>query len=117
MTTSPLEALLELCRRDRRYRLPAYVFLSEAMDYAHRVLGLGAEKPSEPPPSQAAGPEAGAEKKPGPEHTQMPAPEPTTKLKKGPVAKPEGTLAAVCSAIGDHSQEIARPPCPPSPRS
>ncbi|MBI1901065.1 MAG: hypothetical protein HYS13_08140 [Planctomycetia bacterium] len=67
------------------------------MDYAHRALGLGAEKPSEPLPSQAAEPEAGAEKKPGPEQTKKPAPEQTKKPapeqtkkpKQEPLAKPE----------------------------
>jgi uncharacterized repeat protein (TIGR04138 family) len=41
--------LLELLKRDRRYRLQAYVFVYEALEYAHRVLGLGRPQRSERP--------------------------------------------------------------------
>jgi uncharacterized repeat protein (TIGR04138 family) len=41
----PVERLL---REDRRYKLDAYAFVFEALSFAHDVLGLGAEKPSEP---------------------------------------------------------------------
>ena len=40
----PVEKLL---RDDRRYKLEAYAFVFEALNYAHEVLGLGAERPSE----------------------------------------------------------------------
>jgi uncharacterized repeat protein (TIGR04138 family) len=35
------ESLIDLARRDRRYRVEAYVFVFEALEYAQRVLGLG----------------------------------------------------------------------------
>ncbi|MEX0585694.1 MAG: Minf_1886 family protein [Pirellulales bacterium] len=44
-SSHPVERLL---REDRRYKLDAYAFVFEALSYAHDVLGLGAEKPSEP---------------------------------------------------------------------
>ena len=47
--SSSLAPLLELLKRDRRYKLQAYVFVYEALEYAHRVLGLGAPRPSERP--------------------------------------------------------------------
>lgn len=40
----PVEKLL---REDRRYKLEAYAFVFEALNYAHEVLGMGADKPSE----------------------------------------------------------------------
>ena len=42
--THPVEQLL---REDRRYKLEAYAFVFEALNYAHETLGLGADKPSE----------------------------------------------------------------------
>jgi uncharacterized repeat protein (TIGR04138 family) len=107
MTTSPLEALLELCRRDRRYKLPAYVFLSEAMDYAHRVLGLGAEEPSEPLPPQAAqaqagAPQAGAAPKPAKEAKKKPDKGPGSKSQKEELEHEAGrhvTGRQLCEAI------------------
>src|SRR5687767_2012474 len=44
-SSHPVERLL---REDRRFKLDAYAFVFEALTYAHEVLGLGAEKPSEP---------------------------------------------------------------------
>jgi uncharacterized repeat protein (TIGR04138 family) len=44
-SSHPVERLL---REDRRYKLDAYAFVFEALSYAHDVLGLGSEKPSEP---------------------------------------------------------------------
>jgi uncharacterized repeat protein (TIGR04138 family) len=51
----PVERLL---REDRRYRLEAYAFVFEALTYAHDVLGMGADQPSEPvtdPPGSSGG--------------------------------------------------------------
>jgi uncharacterized repeat protein (TIGR04138 family) len=46
--------IIRLLREDPRYRLPAYIFVREALDYAHRELGLGSRRPvapeEEPPP-------------------------------------------------------------------
>ena len=44
----PVDAIIDLLRRDRRYRLEAYVFVFEALSYAQNVLELGAPKESEP---------------------------------------------------------------------
>lgn len=37
--------LLQLLRRDQRYRLEAYQFVREGLDYAQRVLGIGGSRP------------------------------------------------------------------------
>jgi uncharacterized repeat protein (TIGR04138 family) len=42
----------KLLREDRRYKLEAYAFVFEALTFAHEVLGLGAEKPSEEEPAE-----------------------------------------------------------------
>lgn len=41
----PIAALL---REDRRYKFEAYVFVFDALRYAHDKLGMGKETPSEP---------------------------------------------------------------------
>jgi uncharacterized repeat protein (TIGR04138 family) len=46
--------LLQLLRRDQRYRLEAYQFVREGLDFAQRVLGMGVSRPlrrgQKPPP-------------------------------------------------------------------
>ena len=42
--THPLKDVLE---QDRRYPLPAYEFVRDALNYAHEVMGLGAEGEAE----------------------------------------------------------------------
>ena len=42
----PAHPLADLLARDRRYHFDAYVFVSEALRYAHEKLGLGREQPS-----------------------------------------------------------------------
>ncbi|MGO8744888.1 MAG: Minf_1886 family protein [Thermoguttaceae bacterium] len=44
----PATSLLRLLREDRRYKLDAYAFVSEAINYAHEVLKMGSEDYSEP---------------------------------------------------------------------
>lgn len=44
----PARSLVELVRQDRRYKLEAYLFVFEALQYAQEVLGMGTESPSEP---------------------------------------------------------------------
>lgn len=59
MPDSPA-SFAELLRQDRRYRFEAYDFVFDALTYAHDVLGLGAERESEPgdePGERASGPE------------------------------------------------------------
>jgi uncharacterized repeat protein (TIGR04138 family) len=41
-----LHPLAELLRQDRRYKLDAYLFVFEALNYAQKVLGMGTETPS-----------------------------------------------------------------------
>jgi uncharacterized repeat protein (TIGR04138 family) len=42
----------KLLREDRRYKLEAYAFVFEALNYAHEVLGLGVDKPSDAEPAE-----------------------------------------------------------------
>jgi uncharacterized repeat protein (TIGR04138 family) len=49
----PSHPIAKLLQEDRRYRFEAYVFIFEALRYAHDVLEMGAEGPSEPLPEQA----------------------------------------------------------------
>jgi uncharacterized repeat protein (TIGR04138 family) len=50
--TKPLPPILQLLRDDPRYKLEAYQFVREALDFAHSELGLGRSAPvgEEPPP-------------------------------------------------------------------
>jgi uncharacterized repeat protein (TIGR04138 family) len=57
----PAHPLAELLARDRRYHFDAYVFVFEALRYAHEKLGLGREQPS------IQGPAGGAQDEPGSE--------------------------------------------------
>jgi uncharacterized repeat protein (TIGR04138 family) len=50
--SSTLPPIIKLLKRDRRYKLDAYQFVREALDYAHRELRMGqhqSSKPSEQP--------------------------------------------------------------------
>ena len=49
---SPLEAMRDLLAEDQRYKIEAYQFIREALQYAHENLGLDVEeevKPGEKP--------------------------------------------------------------------
>ncbi len=52
MEKHPLAQLLE---QDRRYRLDAYQFVRDGLDYAHHVLGMGSTPRSSPgqPPAES----------------------------------------------------------------
>ena len=52
----PNHPIAELLRNDRRYKFDAYVFVFEALHYAHKVLGMGGERaePEEEEPSEAS---------------------------------------------------------------
>jgi uncharacterized repeat protein (TIGR04138 family) len=54
------DPLAPLLAKDRRYKREAYLFVFESLRFAHEVLELGEEQPSEPLP----GPFEKAEKKP-----------------------------------------------------
>ncbi len=44
----PLRAIARLAEEDKRYKLDAYVFVFDALNFAQEVLKLGKESPSEP---------------------------------------------------------------------
>jgi uncharacterized repeat protein (TIGR04138 family) len=58
----PSHPVEKLMREDRRYKLEAYAFVFEALNYAHEVLGLGAETTSEEEPAEKRGREKEKEK-------------------------------------------------------
>jgi uncharacterized repeat protein (TIGR04138 family) len=45
--TDPTHPIARLLRKDRRYKFDAYVFVFEALNYAHEVLKLGSNQPTE----------------------------------------------------------------------
>jgi len=44
----PAHPISKLLKEDRRYRLDAYAFVFESLNYAHNALGMGSEKGAEP---------------------------------------------------------------------
>lgn len=51
MPESP-HPIAELLRQDKRYKFEAYVFVFEALNYAHEVLGMGKSDPAGPKATQ-----------------------------------------------------------------
>jgi uncharacterized repeat protein (TIGR04138 family) len=57
----PSHPIAKLLKEDRRYKIDAYAFVFEALNYAHTQLGMGAERaaeaeedePEEPSPKEA----------------------------------------------------------------
>jgi uncharacterized repeat protein (TIGR04138 family) len=43
----PTHPIAKLLKEDRRYKIDAYAFVFEALNYAHTQLGMGAERPAE----------------------------------------------------------------------
>jgi uncharacterized repeat protein (TIGR04138 family) len=43
----PTHPIAKLLKKDRRYKVDAYIFVFEALNYAQKVLGMGAQKPQE----------------------------------------------------------------------
>jgi uncharacterized repeat protein (TIGR04138 family) len=43
----PSHPIAKLLEKDRRYKIDAYAFVFEALNYAHTKLGMGTERPSE----------------------------------------------------------------------
>jgi uncharacterized repeat protein (TIGR04138 family) len=68
MKLDPMQSMAELLRKDRRYKLEAYIFVFEALNYAQNVLGLGRDCPSEP----SAGPEEDEEEEGHQRHVSGP---------------------------------------------
>ncbi|MCC7086269.1 MAG: hypothetical protein IT427_14800 [Pirellulales bacterium] len=53
----PSHPLAKLLKRDTRFKMDAYFFVFESLEYAHKVLGLGQERPrdneqTESPPAK-----------------------------------------------------------------
>jgi uncharacterized repeat protein (TIGR04138 family) len=46
----PSDSFVALLQEDRRYKPEAYIFIFEALSFAQNTLGMGADKPSDPPP-------------------------------------------------------------------
>jgi uncharacterized repeat protein (TIGR04138 family) len=42
----PTHPIVKLLKEDRRYKIDAYAFVFEALNYAHTRLGMGTERPS-----------------------------------------------------------------------
>jgi uncharacterized repeat protein (TIGR04138 family) len=43
----PSHPIAKLLKEDRRYKIDAYAFVFEALNYAHTQLGMGTERPAE----------------------------------------------------------------------
>jgi len=43
----PSHPIAKLLKEDRRYKIDAYAFVFEALNYAHNQLGMGTERPAE----------------------------------------------------------------------
>jgi len=43
----PAHPIAKLLEKDRRYKVDAYIFVFEALNYAQKVLGMGAQQSSE----------------------------------------------------------------------
>lgn len=61
----PAHPIAKLLREDTRYKLDAYIFVFEALNYAHQTLGLGSpEKPGSKPQGRSSRRRAAAEQEP-----------------------------------------------------
>lgn len=47
MMLDPTHPIAKLMKDDRRYKIDAYAFVFEALNYAHTQLGMGVERPAE----------------------------------------------------------------------
>jgi uncharacterized repeat protein (TIGR04138 family) len=54
----PTHPLAKLLNRDKRYKFDAYVFVFEALNFAHEVLGMGQERPQEDDESETPPPKS-----------------------------------------------------------
>ena len=70
--SDPARDLAELLSRDRRYKVEAYAFVFDALNYAHKALGMGMVQPSEaegePAEQNPSEPESGEEGGSGERH-------------------------------------------------
>ncbi len=56
----PSHPIAKLLKEDRRYKIDAYAFVFEALNYAHSQLGMGTERP----PRQRKNPRSARRAKP-----------------------------------------------------
>jgi uncharacterized repeat protein (TIGR04138 family) len=49
-TIDPTHPIAKLLKKDRRYKVDAYIFVFEALNYAQKVLGMGGPSPEEDEP-------------------------------------------------------------------
>jgi len=56
----PSHPIVKLLKEDRRYKIDAYAFVFEALNYAHTQLGMGTERPAEAEPEGEEEVEEGA---------------------------------------------------------
>ncbi|HEV3340007.1 MAG TPA: Minf_1886 family protein [Pirellulales bacterium] len=59
--TETVRKIVELSRQDRRFKFEAYAFVFEALQYAHKELGMGAAKRSDSGSRKKARPPSGQE--------------------------------------------------------
>jgi uncharacterized repeat protein (TIGR04138 family) len=58
----PSHPIAKLLKQDRRFKIDAYAFVFEALNYAHTQLGMGTERPAESESeTEAEGPEESEE--------------------------------------------------------
>ena len=53
-TIDPTHPIAKLLKKDRRYKVDAYIFVFEALNYAQKVLGMGGQSPEEDEPETRA---------------------------------------------------------------
>jgi uncharacterized repeat protein (TIGR04138 family) len=58
----PSHPIAKLLQQDRRYKIDAYAFVFEALNYAHSQLGMGADRPAETEAEVEPEPEEGAQR-------------------------------------------------------
>ncbi len=63
--TDPSHPIIKLLKKDRRYKFDAYVFVFEALNFAHESLGLGQSRAEE---EETAELRSSSEKKPDERH-------------------------------------------------
>lgn len=65
-TLDPAHPLAKLLKTDKRYKFDAYLFVFEALNYAHEKMGIGEEAPTEESATEPVAPKGG--KRRGPKH-------------------------------------------------
>ncbi|HEX3727920.1 MAG TPA: Minf_1886 family protein [Pirellulales bacterium] len=58
----PAHPIAKLLKEDRRYKIDAYAFVFEALNFAHSQLGMGAERPTEAEEEPEEGPQKETER-------------------------------------------------------